>query len=64
MMLNLSINIFVFIVIRFTVNTPPLYLIMVFLINCCLGGFLVKTPTFLQALFGHKVGSNAYGFYW
>lgn len=29
-----------------------------------MGGFLVMTPTVLQVIFGPKVGSNIYGFYW
>ena len=63
-LLNLSINIVVFSVIRFTVSIPELYLFMVFLINSCIGGFLVMTPTFAQIVFGQETGSNIYGFYW
>ena len=32
--------------------------------NCCLGGYLVITPTFSQLVFGQETGSNIYGFYW
>lgn len=41
-----------------------MYLFLVFLINCCIGGFLVMTPTFAQIVFGQVTGSNIYGFYW
>lgn len=34
------------------------------LINFCIGGLLVVTPTVAQAIYGQKTGSNIYGFYW
>lgn len=37
---------------------------MVFLINACVGGFLVVTPTVAMQIFGAKVGSDIYSFYW
>jgi hypothetical protein len=36
----------------------------VFLANCCIGGYLVTAPTFAQVVFGHRIGSNIYGFFW
>lgn len=36
----------------------------IILINCCIGGFFVMTPTFLQLVFSQKTGSQAYGFFW
>ncbi len=33
-------------------------------INFCIGGLLVTTPTVAQAIYGQKTGSNIYGFYW
>jgi len=29
--------------------------------NCCLGGFLVSTPTAGQSLYGHNTGSSVFG---
>jgi hypothetical protein len=29
-----------------------------------MGGYLVMTPTVLQVIFGQKIGSNIYGFFW
>lgn len=63
-LINLTIQILVYSTIRFTIYTPGLYLFLVFLINCCLGCFLVVTPTFAQIVFGQRTGSNIYGFYW
>lgn len=63
-MLNLSIQIITYATIRFTVHTSGVYLLLIFVSNCCIGGFLVMTPTFLQLLFGERVGSNIYGIFW
>jgi hypothetical protein len=62
--LNLSIQIIVYTSIRFTVHSQEGYLFLIFMSNCCIGGFLVMTPTFLQLVFGERVGSNIYGFFW
>ena len=64
MSVNLGIQIVVYAIIRFTVDTQGAYLFMVFLINCCLGGLLVMAPTVAQVIFGQHTGSNIYGFYW
>ena len=61
---NLMIQIVVYAIIRFTVINSGAYLFLVFLINCCLGGMLVMGPTVSQVIFGQKMGSNIYGFYW
>jgi hypothetical protein len=37
---------------------------MVFLTNACLGAVLVVTPTMSMQVFGAKVGSEIYSFYW
>ena len=63
-LLNLFINIVVLSTIRFTLEIQGLYLFLVFLMNSCIGGFLVMTPTFAQIVFGQVTGSNIYGFYW
>ena len=64
MSINLSIQIIVYAVIRFSVVNEGGYFFLVFLINCCLGGLLVMGPTVAQSIFGQKTGSNIYGFYW
>lgn len=64
MLLNILFCIIVLGLIRFTVDIPILYLFMVFIMNCCLGGYLVITPTFSQLVFGQETGSNIYGFFW
>jgi predicted MFS family arabinose efflux permease len=53
----------VFATIRFTVTNQSAYLFEVFMINCCLGGFLVVTPTGLQTIYGHTTGSKIYAVY-
>lgn len=60
----LTIAICVFSTIRFTTSIKGAYLIEVFLINVCLGGFLVTTPTSLQYIYGSTTGANIYGFVW
>lgn len=62
--LNLVIQLIVYSILRFTVYTVGVYLFLLFLNGCCLGGFLVLTPTFLQIVFGEVVGPNIYGFFW
>lgn len=37
---------------------------LIFLINICLGGFLVTTPTVLQYIYGPSTGANIYCFFW
>ena len=64
MTLNLLLTITILITIRFTLEYPSLFLFVVFLTYCSLGGYLVITPTFSQALFGPEVGSNIYGCFW
>ncbi len=58
-----TLCIIVFATIRFTVSIKEVYLIEVFIINCCLGGFLVATPTGLQSLYGINTGSKIYAIY-
>ena len=65
MLLNIFLCICVLGSIRFAVGADrSLYLFLVFVMNCCLGGYLVITPTFSQLVFGQETGSNIYGFYW
>ena len=53
MLLNIFLCIIVLGTIRLTIDASPiLYLFMVFVMNCCLGGYLVITPTFSQLVFG------------
>lgn len=54
MIMNLTIQIIILSIIRFTIYTPAAYMVLIVLLNCCLGGFLVMTPTFLQYVFGQK----------
>ncbi len=61
---NLYLAIAIYSAIRFTVEVEALYMLLIFLINCCLGGILVSGPTFSQTVFGQRVGSNKYGLYW
>jgi hypothetical protein len=37
---------------------------MVFLANACLGGLLVVTPTACLHIYGSRIGSGIYSFYW
>jgi hypothetical protein len=60
----LSLVIIVCVTIRFTVNMRGLYMFIVFVMNCCVGGFQVTTPTVSQTVYGHKIGSQLYGFFW
>jgi len=53
----LTLSMIVFATIRFTVDIKEAYLIEIFILNCCLGGFLGVTPTGLQSLYGHTTGS-------
>lgn len=65
MLLNISLLLTILGTIRFTVLTSHTgYLFLIFLVNCCLGGFLVITPIFSQIVFGSTTGSNIYGFFW
>lgn len=64
MLMILGASITVFSTIRFTVNIKEVYLIEVLVINFCIGGLLVTTPTVAQAIYGIRTGSNIYGFYW
>ena len=64
LLLNLALQVLVYSVLRFTIYTAGVYLFLLFLNGCCLGGFLVLTPTFLQIIFGEIVGPNIYGFFW
>jgi len=59
----LTLCMIVFSTIRFTVDLKEVYLVEVFIVNCCLGGFLVSTPTASQSLYGHNTGSTIYGIY-
>ena len=61
--LNLIIQIVVYSTYRFTAYTPGLYLIFVFLIGCCFGGFTSVNPTYCQIVFGNKWGSKIFGIY-
>lgn len=64
MLVILGASITVYSTIRFTVNIPGAYFIEVLIINFCIGGLLVSTPTVAQVIFGQRTGSNIYGFYW
>lgn len=64
MLIILGASITVYSTIRFTVNLKEVYLIEVLVINFCIGGLLVTTPTVAQAIYGIRTGSNIYGFYW
>lgn len=64
MLIIVTVAISVYSTIRFTINFKEIYLIEVVLINFCIGGLLVTTPTVVQAIYGQKTGSNIYGFYW
>lgn len=54
----------VLVTIRFSVINPGGYLFEIFLFNCVLGGFMVSTPTGLQSIYGHNIGSQIYSLYW
>jgi hypothetical protein len=64
MSLILGMAITVYATIRFTVENELAYLFEIFIINLCLGGLLVVTPTVIQIIFGTTTGSNIYGFFW
>lgn len=64
MLCIMTIAITVYSTIRFAVYSKAAYLTEIFLINLCLGGLLVTTPTVVQTIFGQKMGSNIYGFFW
>lgn len=59
----LSLQIMVFISIRFTVYVRVLYLIMVTLSGCCFAGFVAFTPAFCQIVYGPIVGSKVFSMY-
>ncbi len=60
----LSIAVVVFSTIRFTTKHKEAYLVEIFMVNVCLGGFLVTTPTVSQYIYGQTTGANIYGFFW
>lgn len=62
--LNLGLQIAIFVSIRFTVFSEGGYLFLVLVAGICMGGFLVMTPTVLQIVFGARIGSNVYGIFW
>jgi hypothetical protein len=64
MVLNNALQISIFIALRFTVVSIGGYLFCIFVAGCCMGGYLVMTPTVLQSIFGQSIGSNLYGFFW
>lgn len=65
MVLNICILLVALGTIRFTVlESHEAYLFLVFVVNCCLGGYLVITPIFSQVVFGGMTGSYVYGFFW
>ena len=60
----LTLVVIVCVTIRFTVHIEGLYMFIVFVMNCCVGGFQVTTPTVSQTIYGHRIGSQLYGFFW
>lgn len=58
------IQIIIFSTIRFTTSLPGAYTFEIFLSNCCIGGYLVATPTATQNIYGEATGANIYGIYW
>lgn len=64
MVLNTLLQIIIFATLRFTVVSIGGYLFCIFIAGCCMGGYLVMTPTVLQNIFGQNIGSNVYGFFW
>lgn len=65
MLTNITLLLTVLATIRFTVAAShEAYLFLVFVCNCCLGGYLVITPIFSQVVFGPTTGSNIYGLFW
>jgi hypothetical protein len=64
MVLNTLLQIIIFVALRFTVVSIGGYLFCIFLAGCCMGGYLVMTPTVLQSILGQSIGSNIYGFFW
>jgi len=59
-----TLSMIVFSTIRFTVEIKKAYLFEIFVIECCLGGLMVSTPTGLQSIYGPAIGSKIYGLYW
>jgi hypothetical protein len=64
MVLNFSIQLAIYAALRFTVTSIGGYLACIVAVGCCMGGFLVMTPTVVQAIFGQLFGSQAYGLFW
>ncbi len=60
----ITISIIIFSTLRFTVNLKGIYMIEMILVNLCMGGLLVTTPTVVQIIFGQRTGENIYGFFW
>lgn len=54
----------VLVTIRFSVISRGGYMFEIFLLNCVLGGYMVGTPTGLQSIYGHNIGSQIYSIYW
>ncbi len=48
----MAIQIIVFSTIKFTTSQQEIYIIEIFLANCCIGGYLVATPTAMQNIYG------------
>jgi hypothetical protein len=62
--LDVLLQIVIYVAIRFTVYNYAGFLFLVFLDNVCIGGILGTAPAFLQLVFGIKLGSHVYGFFW
>jgi len=56
------IEIIVFSTIHLAKHNKAAYLIEVLFANICIGGIFGTAPSFSQIVFGHKTGSNLYGF--
>lgn len=57
-------NIILFCLINLTVYNQSLYCFMVVMCNVSLGGFFGIMPSQSLKLYGQKVGSDIYGFFW
>jgi hypothetical protein len=58
----ITIEILVFSTIHLAKTNKAAYLIEVLFANICIGGIFGTAPSFSQIVFGHKTGSNLYGF--
>jgi hypothetical protein len=56
MIIIISLSIAVFSSLKYTTSTKGVYMLEIVVVNLCIGGLLVTTPTVVQIIFGQRTG--------